>query len=80
MTINPQRPGLGLIGLDDGPEAYAALDPSGLGARLRALPRQCQAAWTHSQSFDWSAWVGLDGSIGLDESIEPLGFRSARRL
>jgi glucose/mannose-6-phosphate isomerase len=71
MTINPQRPGLGLIGLDDGPEAYAALDPSGLGARLRDLPRQCQAAWTHSQSFDWSDWSAWSAWTEASAWTEP---------
>ena len=48
-TKNPQRQRLHLPNLD-GPEVYAAFDPSGLRDRLRALPQQCLAAWRQSQA------------------------------
>ena len=53
MTNSTNRevkpPGLELPDLD-GPEVYAAFDPSGLGERLRALPGQCRAAWAQAQA------------------------------
>ena len=48
-TKNPKRQRLHLPNLD-GPEVYAAFDPSGLRDRLRALPQQCLAAWRQSQA------------------------------
>ena len=44
--------------LDD-PQTYAAIDPSGLRNRLRAIPGQCSLAWDKARAFtlpaEWSS-------------------------
>ena len=44
--------------LDD-PRTYAAIDPSGLRNRLRAIPDQCSSAWDKARAFtlpdEWSS-------------------------
>ena len=43
----------------DEPQTYAAVDPSGLRNRLRAIPGQCASAWEMARAFtlpdEWSS-------------------------
>ena len=40
-----------MTGVLDSPEAYARLDPSGLGQRIASMPLQCRDAWVKAQAF-----------------------------
>jgi glucose/mannose-6-phosphate isomerase len=73
--------------LDD-PRLYESLDPEGLLARIRDLPRQCREAWERGRTFKvpssyWKAdrvvILGMGGSAIAGDLVRSLAARRGRK-